>query len=151
MAVSRLSYKIQDIEGKSKTVVIHFPLSATAADIAAFASSQAPFLDALTSGEIVEISLTQSLAIPAGLKASPAGSSRVSSGALLSYLNSANVPYSIFIPASVDSLTDGGIVVEAQVNSFNSGFLAGGGTADPCDLNQLDIVSYVGGYLTSRK
>lgn len=158
MAVSVLSFKVRDIEGNARNVPVHLPDTATVADIVTLAASMAPHLDALTSGRVEDeatLSFTVDLS-GTSRKAAPVANSRVGAGVTLSFENSAGVAYSQYIPAVIDDLVSGGKAVydttpANALDTWISDMLNGGASADPCDLNGLDIVDFKGGNQSTRK
>lgn len=149
-----MSFKVRDAENKTKTVPVHMPTSASYADIATFAASMATFLDAMISARVDSAQVCLDIDLSSATrKANPLANSRVGVGGTLSFLNSAGVAYSQFIPALIDAALVGGKVNEAETNvaQWISGMLNGGASADPCDLSQLDLTSFTGGIQSTRK
>lgn len=150
-----LSFTLEDIEGNRKNVPVHMPPAATMTDIITFALSAAGHLDATSSARVVAATISYdvdlSTASPAP-KGAPLANSRVGSGATLSFRNTADVAYSQYIPAVLDALLENGVVLNTgAMNTWISDMLNGGASADPSDLNGLDLETYVGGKQANRK
>jgi hypothetical protein len=148
-----LSFVLEDVEGKRISVPMHFPNSATLADLETFAVSSGTQLDAVTGTKLVGASVTLTIDLTgATIKGSALANTRVRTGATLSFRNSADTAYSLYVPAVIDSLmSDDTVSNTGAMATFISGILSGGGTADPSDENGLDLVSFVRGKAANRK
>lgn len=107
MADSRIAIRVEDFDGDKKTVPIFFPSSNTPAELAAYAASFAPLLDAIIDGKIVEMEYAVSLVLPGGLKASPVTDCEVQKGAQVSFLTSSRYKWGVYLPSVTPALFTG--------------------------------------------
>jgi hypothetical protein len=157
-AVTTLSVRILDESGTPATLLLRLPATFTHAQVTAFAANFAPIADAVLAGKIDEMSVTYSLTLPQGLKASADANSDVQKSALFT-LAAANTSFSdgIRVPAfkeakfSGDSVNLEDSAVSAFVDALTDGLDGGGTPVLPCDRYGNDLTSLNKAKKTFRK
>lgn len=146
---TRITIRITDAEGKSKTVPYYFPDSVNTVALAqGKVDSIVPAVDDLIRGIVTGAEVSFGLALPAGLRATAIDGSRVDSGATLSFTNSAGRAWSNYLPTfNTDGLVNEKVVA-AYVATYATIITTTAGNSDP---NALDLVAYRDGNQATNK
>lgn len=101
LKMDTIVFRIKDAEADSReaSLPIHIPSGNTLADIQAYVNAVAPEIDALTEGQITEVTVTVNLTLPGGLKGAPAAGSLNERGGLITFDTSGPHADSVRIPA----------------------------------------------------
>lgn len=146
-------YSIQDEKGKVSTTEVKLPGATAYADVQIFAAQMAPLIDALVTGGITRIGITENVALPAGLTTAPAANSDVEEGGKFQFRTDGGYFTGLRLPTFDESLVNTGsrdinledTDVAAFVNAMKTGIdlsgAGGSGTIQPSDYRDDDIVS----------
>lgn len=148
MAVHTLQYTVEDEKGDKSTVAINLPDDLTLAQVVEFSDEFAPILDAVTGCVIRSVSLSSGIALPAGLAGAATDGSRVEAGARFIFETENGYTTAVRIPGIPESMiVDGSRLVDqanasviAFINAMEAGIAVTGGTAEPSDYREDDIV-----------
>jgi len=159
MAVRQISYAIRDADDNTSSHVIRFPAGAeTLAQITAYAQAMSLLLDELTEGQIVSITMSASIALQGGEKASPVAKSNDQEGGLFGFgCTGTEYRYGLRIPAfdqtkfvkDVINLSDSEVL--EWTSALKNGLGAGGFTFHGCDEKGFDISSVISGVKSFRR
>lgn len=159
MAVTTITYTYRGEESeKTSNTKVNLSQSITLANAVIFAQELAKLMDAITDGQLVNISISSDVSLPAGLRTAPVDGSRVQAGAYFGFRTANGYPTSMRIPTRLESIvTDGtkvidiedGGVVEAFIDAMLDGIdlatalpVAGTGVVAPVDTH-ADSLSFV--------
>ena len=154
MALSTLlSIAIIDDAGNRDTHNLFFAATLTKANIESFLAQYAPLLDNITGGVIESATITEAVALPAGLKAVVDPDSLKTTGvnAGFSVANS-NYRFTTRVPAVTPDLIVAGAFNDsaAAVTNWLTGLTAGLATFSPTDKYANDIDAVIGTELSFR-
>lgn len=150
--MAHVSINLIDGEGGRKTIPIYFPNATTAANAQTFVTGFVPLLAAVSSAGIIGAEFCVGLTVPA-TQPDPVPGSRVDSGGIISYLNTNQRAWGLYIPAMLTSLMDQGVIdlTATAVENFNNAITAGISGVIPTDPNFLDLDWVAGGKQATRK
>jgi len=154
--VYSIQYEILDEAGLTSNTQVNIPDTVTVANAQIFAQEMAKYINAISDGAIVGISMAVRVPIPAAVRTTPVDGSRVEVGAYFGFRTDENNPTSLRIPARREAIVvDGSKAIdieETQVAAFIAAMtdgidltaatpVAGTGTVQPVDKRDEDIVS----------
>lgn len=153
--VNLISFQITDFAGKTASMPIYFPATATMADLLEFVTDFSPLLDAVIDGKITSSSITIQAVLPGGLKADAIDGNRVREGALLSYVAAAtSYRHSVYVPSWENAGFAADVVLDTGAYASVEDALVAGAVDDapfPSDRYANDLTSYIEGVRTFRK
>lgn len=98
-----INFQIVDAKNAQSSTQVNLPISRTFEEVEAFAAAMAPLLNALTTGAITRISITRSVALPGGLRATPDANSDVEEGARFQFRTANGFQTALRIPTFAES------------------------------------------------
>lgn len=146
-------YSIEDEKGKRSTTEVKVPTATDYADVKIFAQQMAPLIDALVTGAIVRIGISDTVVLPAGLAASPAANSDVEEGGRFQWRTNGGYYTGLRLPTFDEALVNAGSrdinLTDGDVSAFLTAMTdgidltgaGGSGTIYPCDYRDDDIVA----------
>lgn len=154
----KLSFK--DEAGKTGSTSFNLPSATTLANASLAVQEAIKLIDLITDGQITGATMSFPVVLPAGIKSTPADTSRIGLGALFDFNTSGGHSTKMNIPTRKESIiTDGTDVVDVADDDV-ANFLAemtagldltavgGSGTVSPSDTRGEDITSLDEAYET---
>lgn len=151
MAVNVVSITYEDSEGKRSSVAHYLPSTINTVALAKTETDGLiADLDAVTGCEIVECRVEFNIALPAGIKSSPAAGSRNDAGATLSFRNAADRAMSLYVPGfRTDKMAEEVVQSgDADVTALIAQLTLTGAWVDE---NELALEAYRRGKQSTRK
>lgn len=158
MAAYSVIFSFRDAKGKTSTTEVNVPTGLTLANMTIFAQEMGKLIDPLISGVITRIGVAISVALPAGLDASPVSTSDVEEGGKFQFSTAGGYYTGLRIPTWLESLVSSGSddinTVDTDVAAFVTAMIsgidlttatpvAGTGTVTPTDGRGDDITALV--------
>lgn len=155
MAVYLVSYTIRDSDGDKKQAQVYFdPGAATLAQILTWVTAVGDLVDSLTAGVIESVNLSLTPNIAAGWKDTPAETTDIQRGALLSFdVADTTYRHSTFIPAAISTVFVGDTVdlSNAAVEAFVDYVKTTTNGIHGSDKYANDIIDVIEGVKSFRK
>lgn len=146
-------YSVQDEKGKTSTTTINLPSAVAFADATLFAAELAKLINPLIGGAITRIGIAFTVALPAGLRASPLANSDVEEGARFQFSTTNGFFSGMRIPTFLESFitagtkdvdltdTDVAAFVAAMRDGIDLTGVGGSGTVQPSDSRDEDLAA----------
>lgn len=161
MATSiNITVNFKDEAGKEGSTSFNVPSGTTLANAGLAAKEASLLLDGVSDGKVVGITMSYSVALPAGLKADPVNGSRIGTGALFKWVTSGGHYTKMNVPArretvisdDTDVIDETDTAVAALVAEWTAGLdltaVGGTGTVTPTDTRDEDITALDEGWET---
>jgi len=151
--VSAISLSVVDDRGKSESIRVFVPATATLAQIQAYSNVLVAAIEDTTGGYIEGATVTVGLTLPAGTRTEAANDMFNTTGANLGF-SAENTTYrhTLRIPAIIPALTAGGEVVadDALLIAVRSALLTGDGTLAATDEYGNGLDGFIGASMSFR-
>lgn len=146
-------YSIEDEKGKRSTTEIKLPGATAYDDVRIFAAQMAPLIDALITGAIVRIGISDTLDLPGGLAAAPAANSDVEEGGRFQWRTNGGYYTGLRLPTFDEAMINAGSRDVNLADTDVAAFLAamkdgidlvsegGSGVIQPSDYRDDDITA----------
>ena len=155
-----ISVSFRDEAGKEGSTSINVPDATSLSDASLAAKAWAKLADAASDGQIIGMSMTFPVALPAGLKSAPVDGSRIGIGALFQFRTALNHITKFILPARKEAIivdgTDEVDLTNTAVVNLLAGMTAGldldavggTGTVAPSDTRGEDVATLDDAYET---
>lgn len=114
MAVTTITYTYRgEAANETSNTKVNLSQSITLANAVIFAQELAKIMEDITDGQLVNISISSDVSLPAGLRTAPLDGSRVQAGAYFGFRTVNGYPTSMRVPTRLeDIVTDGSRIIE---------------------------------------